>query len=197
MLTSFKQDIARFRPELLLLISSATMDAEKFSEYFLWLVFLVFVCLQESKCRFSPPSSGSSISSWYSLHASARSQLSTCRHYNRFSNSHDSTQRRYSRFPYREFNNIFSVFMVDAAYGRSIYHRVKKKLKLVTRIYKKLLVHSETRLGSSSFVLYTQICQVRCKPRSSNPPQKVQERLSLRRTSQKRLLLRSMAWFSS
>ena len=28
------QDIARFRPELKLLISSATMDAEKFSEYF-------------------------------------------------------------------------------------------------------------------------------------------------------------------
>jgi pre-mRNA-splicing factor ATP-dependent RNA helicase DHX16 len=28
------QDIARFRPELRLLISSATMDAEKFSEYF-------------------------------------------------------------------------------------------------------------------------------------------------------------------
>ena len=34
MLTSFEQDIARFRPELRLLISSATMDAEKFSEYF-------------------------------------------------------------------------------------------------------------------------------------------------------------------
>ncbi|KAF8158259.1 pre-mRNA splicing factor [Crassisporium funariophilum] len=31
---SFIQDIARFRPELRLLISSATMDAEKFSEYF-------------------------------------------------------------------------------------------------------------------------------------------------------------------
>lgn len=28
------QDIARFRPELRLLISSATVDAEKFSEYF-------------------------------------------------------------------------------------------------------------------------------------------------------------------
>lgn len=28
------QDIARFRPELRLLISSATMDAAKFSEYF-------------------------------------------------------------------------------------------------------------------------------------------------------------------
>lgn len=28
------QDITRFRPELRLLISSATMDAEKFSEYF-------------------------------------------------------------------------------------------------------------------------------------------------------------------
>jgi pre-mRNA-splicing factor ATP-dependent RNA helicase DHX16 len=28
------QDIARFRPELKLLISSATMDADKFSEYF-------------------------------------------------------------------------------------------------------------------------------------------------------------------
>jgi hypothetical protein len=28
------QDIARFRPELRLLISSATMDAEKFAEYF-------------------------------------------------------------------------------------------------------------------------------------------------------------------
>ncbi len=28
------KDIARFRPELRLLISSATMDAEKFSEYF-------------------------------------------------------------------------------------------------------------------------------------------------------------------
>ncbi len=28
------QDIARFRPELRLLISSATMHAEKFSEYF-------------------------------------------------------------------------------------------------------------------------------------------------------------------
>ena len=34
MLTSFEQDIARFRSELRLLISSATMDAEKFSEYF-------------------------------------------------------------------------------------------------------------------------------------------------------------------
>ncbi|KAF8798832.1 P-loop containing nucleoside triphosphate hydrolase protein [Phlegmacium glaucopus] len=32
--TSDKTDIARFRPELRLLISSATMDAEKFSEYF-------------------------------------------------------------------------------------------------------------------------------------------------------------------
>jgi pre-mRNA-splicing factor ATP-dependent RNA helicase DHX16 len=31
---SQSQDIARFRPELKLLISSATMDAEKFSEYF-------------------------------------------------------------------------------------------------------------------------------------------------------------------
>jgi pre-mRNA-splicing factor ATP-dependent RNA helicase DHX16 len=30
----FFQDIARFRPELRLLISSATLDAEKFSEYF-------------------------------------------------------------------------------------------------------------------------------------------------------------------
>ena len=29
-----EQDIARFRPELRILISSATMDAEKFSEYF-------------------------------------------------------------------------------------------------------------------------------------------------------------------
>ncbi len=29
-----EQDIARFRPDLKLLISSATMDAEKFSEYF-------------------------------------------------------------------------------------------------------------------------------------------------------------------
>ena len=28
------KDIARFRPELRLLISSATMDADKFSEYF-------------------------------------------------------------------------------------------------------------------------------------------------------------------
>lgn len=28
------QDIARFRPDLKLLISSATLDAEKFSEYF-------------------------------------------------------------------------------------------------------------------------------------------------------------------
>jgi len=28
------KDIARFRPDLRLLISSATMDAEKFSEYF-------------------------------------------------------------------------------------------------------------------------------------------------------------------
>ena len=28
------KDIARFRPDLKLLISSATMDAEKFSEYF-------------------------------------------------------------------------------------------------------------------------------------------------------------------
>jgi pre-mRNA-splicing factor ATP-dependent RNA helicase DHX16 len=28
------QDIARFRPELRVLISSATMDAEKFAEYF-------------------------------------------------------------------------------------------------------------------------------------------------------------------
>lgn len=32
--TSPLQDIARFRPELRLLISSATVDAEKFSEYF-------------------------------------------------------------------------------------------------------------------------------------------------------------------
>jgi pre-mRNA-splicing factor ATP-dependent RNA helicase DHX16 len=31
---SRSNDIARFRPELKLLISSATMDAEKFSEYF-------------------------------------------------------------------------------------------------------------------------------------------------------------------
>ena len=31
---SISQDIARFRPEMRLLISSATMDAEKFSEYF-------------------------------------------------------------------------------------------------------------------------------------------------------------------
>ncbi len=31
---SLPQDIARFRPELRLLISSATVDAEKFSEYF-------------------------------------------------------------------------------------------------------------------------------------------------------------------
>ena len=31
---SQSKDIARFRPELKLLISSATMDAEKFSEYF-------------------------------------------------------------------------------------------------------------------------------------------------------------------
>lgn len=59
MLTSFEQDIARFRPELRLLISSATMDAEKFSEYFdnaptfygqsFWWFFF---CLQESKCLF-------------------------------------------------------------------------------------------------------------------------------------------------
>jgi pre-mRNA-splicing factor ATP-dependent RNA helicase DHX16 len=28
------QDVARFRPDLKLLISSATLDAEKFSEYF-------------------------------------------------------------------------------------------------------------------------------------------------------------------
>ena len=34
LLTSVIQDIARFRPELRLLISSATMDAEKFAEYF-------------------------------------------------------------------------------------------------------------------------------------------------------------------
>jgi hypothetical protein len=31
---SYFQDIARFRPELRILISSATLDAEKFSEYF-------------------------------------------------------------------------------------------------------------------------------------------------------------------
>jgi pre-mRNA-splicing factor ATP-dependent RNA helicase DHX16 len=34
LLTSVEKDIARFRPDLRLLISSATMDAEKFSEYF-------------------------------------------------------------------------------------------------------------------------------------------------------------------
>ena len=34
MSTLFEKDIARFRPDLRLLISSATMDAEKFSEYF-------------------------------------------------------------------------------------------------------------------------------------------------------------------
>lgn len=34
MLTWDVKDIARFRPELRLLISSATMDAAKFSEYF-------------------------------------------------------------------------------------------------------------------------------------------------------------------
>jgi pre-mRNA-splicing factor ATP-dependent RNA helicase DHX16 len=28
------QDVARFRPDLKLLISSATLDAKKFSEYF-------------------------------------------------------------------------------------------------------------------------------------------------------------------
>ena len=120
-LTSFEQDIARFRPELRLLISSATVDAEKFSEYFdnaptfygqsFW-VFFVTKNLNAVFC-----SSGSTISSGYSLHPSARSQLPACRHYNCFSNSHDPTQRRYPRFPYCEFNYISSVIMIDTAYN--------------------------------------------------------------------------------
>ena len=98
MLTSHEKDIARFRPELRLLISSATMDAEKFSEYFdnaptfygesFWWLFL------------SPridvsflASSGSSIPSGYSLHPPTRSQLSACSYYNRFSNSYNPTER--------------------------------------------------------------------------------------------------------
>ena len=47
------KDIARFRPDLKLLISSATMDAEKFSEYFDYApIFKVWMYLDLSPHRY-------------------------------------------------------------------------------------------------------------------------------------------------
>ena len=155
------------------------MDAEKFSEYFdnaptfygqsFW---CFFSCPQESKCRFFlVPGRQYPVDIHYTpqpeanyLHAAITTVFQI-----------HTTQPKGDILVFLTVSLTIFPHWSWLTQLTTIYGRVKKKLKLVTRTYKKQLVHLETRLRSSSFVLYTQICQVKCKPKSSNPPQKVQE----------------------